>query len=69
MINTDQSIPCPVCNAKIPFDTNQLLSGIRFICPKCTAAIGLSTESKEVVQDTMNRLQELKSKMSEQKNK
>ena len=60
MINTDQSVPCPVCNTKIPFDTKQLLMGIQFVCPNCQAAIGLSTESKDVVENTMTKLQMLK---------
>ena len=67
MINTDQHIPCPVCNTKIPFDTKQLLLGVQFVCPNCMAAIGLATESKEIVEDTMMKLEDLKQKVSKEK--
>lgn len=67
MINKDQSIPCPVCNTSIPFELNKLLAGVQFVCPTCMAAIGLSGESKEIVKDTMTKLQEIKSSMSSQK--
>lgn len=60
MINPDQSIPCPVCQTKIPFDTKQLLLGIQFTCPNCNASIGLSDESKPLVQDTMEKFEEVK---------
>ncbi|OEK01339.1 hypothetical protein BFP97_07345 [Roseivirga sp. 4D4] len=60
MINLDQSIPCPVCQTKIPFDTKQLLMGVQFSCPNCQAAIGLSDQSKPLVQETMDKFEELK---------
>ncbi|MBO3696817.1 hypothetical protein [Roseivirga sp. E12] len=60
MINLDQSIPCPVCQTKIPFDTKQLLMGVQFSCPNCQAAIGLSDQSKPLVQETMEKFEELK---------
>ncbi|MCW3102330.1 MAG: hypothetical protein JWO09_770 [Bacteroidetes bacterium] len=62
MINKDQSIPCPVCQTKIPFDTHQLLTGVQFSCSNCSAAIGLSTESKKLVEETMVKLEDLKTK-------
>lgn len=65
MINPDQSIPCPVCQTKIPFDTKQLLLGIQFTCPNCAASIGLSDESKPLVQDTMKKFEEVKGQFPE----
>lgn len=56
----EQQIPCPVCNSKIPFNTQQLIAGIQFICPKCHASIGLAQESKAIVEETMKKLEELK---------
>jgi len=67
MINADQVIPCPVCKTRIPFDTKELLMGIQFVCPTCSAAIGLSKESKEIVEDTMSKLSDLKGKMAKSK--
>ncbi len=64
MINSDQSIPCPVCQTKTPFDTKQLLMGVKFTCPKCQAAIGLSDESKPIVQETMTKFEEIKGDFS-----
>jgi transcription initiation factor IIE alpha subunit len=62
MINSDQSIPCPTCSTKIPFDTRQLLLGIQFVCPNCQSAIGLAIESKAIVQETMEKFEAVKSK-------
>jgi|TARA_R110000796_G_scaffold252645_2_gene390159 transcription initiation factor IIE alpha subunit len=64
MINLDQSIPCPVCKTKIPFDTKQLLLGVQFVCPNCQAAIGLAEESKPLVEETMKKFEEIKGKFS-----
>lgn len=58
----EQSIPCPVCQNKIPFDTKQLLLGVKFVCSNCQAAIGLAEESKPIVQETMNKFESLREK-------
>ncbi|KQN65638.1 MULTISPECIES: hypothetical protein [Duganella] len=60
MINSEQSIPCPVCNNKIPFNTHQLLLGVQFICSQCSAAIGLAVESKPLVANAMEKLEQVK---------
>jgi transcription initiation factor IIE alpha subunit len=60
MINPDQSIPCPVCKTKIPFDTKQLLLGVQFVCSNCQSAIGLATESKAIVQKTIEKFEVVK---------
>ncbi|RKR83710.1 hypothetical protein BDD43_3924 [Mucilaginibacter gracilis] len=60
MLNPDQKIPCPICNATILFDVKQLLMGIQFGCPNCHASVGLASESKELVQQTMHKIEELK---------
>ncbi len=67
MINTEQSIPCPTCNTKIPFDTKQLLLGVQFTCSNCHAAIGLATESKTVVEDAMIKFEKEKGKIPKHK--
>jgi transcription initiation factor IIE alpha subunit len=67
MINTEQTIPCPTCNTKIPFDTRQLLMGIQFVCPNCHAAIGLAMDSKPVVEETMKKFDDVKSKLAHRK--
>jgi DNA-directed RNA polymerase subunit RPC12/RpoP len=64
MINQVQAIPCPTCGNKIPFDTNQLLAGIQFICANCHSAIGLAAESKSVVQEAMQKLDATKRQMA-----
>ncbi len=60
MINPDQKIPCPVCSTTILFDVKQLLMGMQFCCPNCHASVGLANESKEMVQKTMHKIEELK---------
>lgn len=64
MINSDQSIPCPDCGTKILFDTKQLLMGVQFACPTCFAKIGLAPESRPIVQETIEKLEDLKAKIS-----
>ena len=60
MINQEQAIPCPSCNTKIPFDVYQLLAGAKFTCPTCYASIGLPTESKGIVQETIGKFDKVK---------
>ncbi len=64
MINQEQAIPCPVCTTKIPFDATQLMQGVKFKCPneQCDASIGLSMESKPLVESAMEKLNEIKGK-------
>ena len=52
-LQNEQTIPCPVCKAGIPFDAKQLLLGVRFVCPGCGAGICLSAESKDVVEKAL----------------
>lgn len=67
MINQEQAIPCPTCQTKIPFDPQQLLMGVQFTCPGCHALIGLSTESRPLVQETMEKFNEMKSQIGKDK--
>ncbi len=61
LTNHEQSIVCPACGqAKIPFETRQLLMGVKFSCPNCFASIGLTPESAPIVQETMQKLDSLK---------
>jgi DNA-directed RNA polymerase subunit RPC12/RpoP len=60
MINLEQSIPCPTCNNKIPFDVHQLLAGMKFVCTNCESAIGLAMESQPLVHETMEKFEEVK---------
>ncbi|TKC10499.1 hypothetical protein FA048_09960 [Pedobacter polaris] len=64
MIAQSQNIPCPVCSTGIPFDTKQLMMGVQFACPNCAASVGLAPESKELVQETMEKLEAAKGKTS-----
>lgn len=55
-----QQLPCPVCSTQIPFDTKQLIAGVQFQCPNCQSVVGLSMESKPLVEDAMKKLEEIK---------
>lgn len=57
----EESIPCPNCNNKIPFDTKQLLLGAKFTCSVCHAQIGIAEESPTIVEETLKKFEELKS--------
>tara|TARA_R110002072_G_scaffold85317_4_gene193405 strand:+ start:4958 stop:5161 length:204 start_codon:yes stop_codon:yes gene_type:complete len=67
MKNKEQVIPCPVCNTKIPFDTNQLLMGTSFICPneQCNASIALSKESKPEIENVITKFENIKKNNSQ----
>lgn len=67
MINSEQTIPCPTCKTKIPFDVQQLLMGAKFTCPTCLGIISLASESKEVVQETMTKFDQVKDKVLKMK--
>lgn len=56
----DKYIPCPVCKSQIPVDVYQLIRGMQFLCPNCQVAIGLSTQSQPLVEDALNKLDNLK---------
>lgn len=60
MISTEQALPCPVCQTKIPFDPYQLIKGFKFSCPSCTAAIGVSSDSLGEVKDSMEKFDKIK---------
>ena len=59
-INKDSTIPCPVCQTPIIFNVQSLMKGINFSCPKCLASVGLSIESKPIVEQAMEKLEKLK---------
>ena len=67
MTNTTQIIPCPVCQTNIPFDTKQLLMGVKFTCPNCQASIGLDSESKPLVEKTLEKFEDLKKNLAKGK--
>lgn len=62
MITTEQFIPCPVCETKIPFNAQQLIQGYKFTCPTCTSAVGISARSMDLVKNTMTKFDEIKKK-------
>jgi transcription initiation factor IIE alpha subunit len=67
MFNTDQTLPCPVCNTKIPFDAQQLLMGTQFTCSNCNAIIGLANESKPIVENALQQFEQFKGQISNKK--
>ena len=56
----EQQIRCPECGTMIHVDIKQLLMGMQFMCPTCASSIGLSNESKPVVENAMEKLENLK---------
>ena len=69
MMNNEQVIPCPTpnCGGKIHFDTYQLLQGAQFVCPNCNGAVGIAPESRPMVQETMQKFDEMKKDLLKQK--
>lgn len=71
MLNTqDQRMPCPVpeCNGEIAFNTYKLLQGSKFVCPKCKGAIGIATESRDKVEKTMSKFEDMRETLLKKKN-
>ena len=60
LINKESIIPCPICHTPIPFNAQNLLAGVLFSCSSCSASVGLSHQSRPIVEKTINKLEELK---------
>jgi len=66
---SEQSIPCPVCQTKIPFDAVALVKGHKFSCHGCLAVVGIAQEAIETASEAINTYQELKKQSLGTKNK
>ena len=66
-LQNERTIPCPVCQTGIPFDTKQLLRGVRFTCSGCGAGIGLAEESKEAVEKALAAFEEQRDQIAGKK--
>lgn len=66
-MTNDQTIPCPVCQTPITFNTRALLTGVQFVCTNCGSAIGLSAKSAPVVSDTMDKFEKMKQELGKKK--
>ncbi|MBC8984346.1 hypothetical protein H9X96_01000 [Pedobacter sp. N36a] len=60
MIAVNQTIPCPTCNGKIIFNVQELIAGGKFSCPNCYSVIAITTESRDLVKETMGKLEQEK---------
>lgn len=67
MTNLEQTIPCPTCQTKIPFDANLLLQGAQFTCSNCQGVVGLATESKPIVEETMQKFENMRAEAAQGK--
>lgn len=54
------SINCPDCGTAIPINTKQLLMGYKFSCPNCTVSVGLANDSKAIVEQTVQKMEQFK---------
>lgn len=61
MIDSNTKINCPECHEEIIINTKQLVLGVRFTCFKCHLMVGLSNESKSLVNEAMNQFSKIKS--------
>lgn len=62
MMTQMQTIACPNCQQPITFDVKMLLTGSQFQCSGCHSSIGLATESKTIVEKTMEKFEQLKNR-------
>jgi hypothetical protein len=65
-MNNQQHIPCPTqnCSGKILIDPNELIRGAHFSCPVCNVSIGVAPESRETVNEAIEKFGELKQKIA-----
>lgn len=54
------SVNCPECGTAISINAQQLLMGYKFSCHQCHISIGLASESKEVVEQTIQKIEQFK---------
>jgi len=59
----EQTIPCPVCQTKVPFEPQALIRGVQFSCPTCFAMIGIAQESIQDAKNAMDEFNALKKTM------
>ncbi|MDR0229903.1 MAG: hypothetical protein LBI72_12695 [Flavobacteriaceae bacterium] len=50
MKSKNSTIHCPDCNTPIAIEITQLLQGSKFSCSTCKASVGLSMESKNILE-------------------
>ena len=61
-MSTTISIPCPNCQTQIPADSKKLLLGVQFSCPNCQSVIGLSEESKPMIENELETFSKLQNR-------
>lgn len=60
-------ISCPDCSTQIAFEPLALVRGERFGCPGCgQVSIGLDVGSRQLVQETMDELKNVKQSLLKQ---
>ncbi len=60
MMTNDQRIPCPVCQNPIIFEVQALIQGGKFGCAVCGAVVSLASESVDLVEESIDKLEKLK---------
>ena len=65
--NSNQSIPCPDCQASIIFDVYSLLRGESARCEKCGAELSIASESADTLKDTLAEFEKLQVSSSDNK--
>lgn len=62
----EQKIACPDCGEGIVFDVYALIQGTSFVCTGCDAKIHLSSESKVLVEESINEFTNMKQNVLKQ---
>lgn len=60
----EQTLPCPTCQTKIPFDPVALIRGHKFSCPNCQSVVGIANEEIENVSKIYQEYTKLKQKIA-----
>jgi len=62
----EQTINCPDCSTPIPFDPYALVQGKQFVCPNCSASIGIDQGSRETVKNALDQFESMRSRLGKQ---
>lgn len=62
MLNTTNTIECPICHTPLTFDVYGLLAGQSYGCQNCKLKLSLSQESHTVLESAMAKLENLAQK-------
>ncbi len=63
----EQTIPCPTCQSKIPFDPVELIRGHKFTCATCASVVGIAKDDLAKAGEAYQKYETLKKSLKKKK--